>query len=134
MERIDKDGPGGCWLWTGPRDRKGYGIAWLPGRKSARAHRWVYEQLVGPIPEGLQIDHLCRVKACVNPDHLEPVTGRVNILRAYDFDGSTDPETCFRGHRYEPGSYYEGRYGSRECKQCSSKRHAEMYARRHTCN
>lgn len=75
----------GCWIWigarTGPGD-KGYGRIALPGNKRMLAHRWAYETFVGPIPEGLQIDHLCRNRPCVNPAHLEPVTNRENVLRA----------------------------------------------------
>ena len=70
----------GCWLWQGAKDPKGYGMARHNG-KVCRAYRVIYEELVGLIPEGLEIDHLCRVHACVNPEHLEPVTHRENILR-----------------------------------------------------
>lgn len=71
-----------CWLWTGKQHKKGYGLIQVRGKRQ-RAHRYVYEQLVGPIPEGLEIDHLCRNKPCVNPDHLEPVTLRENLRRYY---------------------------------------------------
>ena len=75
-----------CWLWTGSRDGKGYGYySWQEPGKGARiasAHRTAYELLVGPIPEGLELDHLCRNTLCVNPDHLEPVTHQVNMTRA----------------------------------------------------
>lgn len=81
---VDKDGPGGCWLWTGSQDGKGYGKT---GR--GRIHRIVYEELVGPIPDGLQLDHLCRVRNCVNPAHLEPVTGRENVRRGRRWSSST---------------------------------------------
>ena len=70
-----------CWLWTSPLDRDGYGHIQI-GRKMCRAHRVAYEWLVGPIPEGLTIDHLCSVRNCVNPSHLEPVTAAENALRA----------------------------------------------------
>jgi HNH endonuclease len=63
----------GCWRWTGARHPEGYGIFRENGRRFL-AHRWSYEHHVGPIPDDLQLDHLCRVRACVNPDHLEPVT------------------------------------------------------------
>lgn len=77
---IDTEGPGGCWMWTGTIGKKGYGCIFI-SRKRYEAHRLVYELLVGPIPEGLEIDHLCEVHGCVNPDHLEPVTGSENIAR-----------------------------------------------------
>jgi hypothetical protein len=76
---VDKhSSPLGCWLWTGATLR-GYARF-----KTKTAYRFAYEHLVGPIPEGLDIDHLCRVKACVNPDHLEPVTRKVNIRRGVE--------------------------------------------------
>lgn len=68
-----------CWLWERGTNG-GYGMYWFRGRNIA-AHRFAYEALVGPIPEGLELDHTCRVKRCVNPAHLEPVTHRENILR-----------------------------------------------------
>lgn len=70
----------GCWLWLASTDTKGYGLFGAEGKLS-KAHRYAYELLVGPIPEGLVLDHLCRVRHCVNPDHLEPVTTYENILR-----------------------------------------------------
>lgn len=70
-----------CWLWGGSIDRDGYGYLSHGDKKSARAHRVLYELEVGPIPEGLEIDHRCRVRNCVNPKHLEPVTGAENQRR-----------------------------------------------------
>lgn len=70
----------GCWTWQAGRDAKGYGKFWN-GQMKARAHRVAYEAFAGAIPDGLQIDHLCRNRACIRPDHLEPVTARVNVLR-----------------------------------------------------
>ena len=76
-----------CWLWTGRKNRKGYGIFHFSiprlGTKGQLAHRFVYLNYVGPIPDGLTIDHLCRVRNCVNPFHLEPVTIRENVQRGY---------------------------------------------------
>jgi hypothetical protein len=69
----------GCWVWIGSIDRHGYGR--LTREPSTLAHRIVYEELIGPIPEGLTLDHLCRNRKCVRPDHLEPVSNRENILR-----------------------------------------------------
>src|SRR5688500_1836821 len=74
----------GCWIWQFAKARHGYGIknVRLNGRRTTQqAHRWVYEQLVGPVPRSLDLDHLCRVKACVNPDHLEPVPHAENVHR-----------------------------------------------------
>lgn len=79
--KIAAEPNSGCWLWEGKiAKRTRYGVVYLDGRHQY-AHRAVYSLLVGPIPQGLQIDHLCRVRACVNPDHLEPVTQHENLLR-----------------------------------------------------
>src|ERR1035437_6893898 len=90
-----------CWNWTAHTDGMGYGQLAKPGQHGGLvvAHRFAYELLVGPIPEGLQLDHLCRNRACVNPDHLEPVTRRVNILRGVGFGAVNAKKTeCPRGH------------------------------------
>lgn len=86
-DRTDLNGPvpeyrpdlGPCWLWSGAL-HNGYGGFFADGQRW-RVHRWSYEFLVGPIPEGLHLDHLCRVRHCVNPAHLEPVTNQENIRR-----------------------------------------------------
>lgn len=79
--RVDKNPDGsGCWIWTGALTTNGYGqVRW--GDRTLRAYRLVYELLVGPIPDGLQLDHLCRNRRCVNPAHLEPVTQWENWAR-----------------------------------------------------
>lgn len=90
----------GCWLWTAAhvQEPKPYGQFWYEGRK-VLAHRFSYELLVGPIPEGLEIDHLCRVHRCVNPAHLEPVTRSVNILRGRN--PCRERTHCPHGHPYD---------------------------------
>lgn len=75
---VDADGD--CWLWTASRKDNGYGQIFIGGQ-NVLAHRYAYESLVGPIPDDKEIDHLCRVRHCVNPDHLEPVTHKVNFDR-----------------------------------------------------
>lgn len=92
----------GCWLWTGAKTTTGYGSVWLDGR-SVKAHRVAYELLVGRIPDGLTIDHLCRVRLCVNPAHLEPVTNRENTLRSPQSEASVNARKthCPKGHPYE---------------------------------
>jgi hypothetical protein len=78
--KVDRSDPDGCWLWTGTL-RSGYGRFRADGRL-VQAHRYSYERAVGPIPADRQLDHLCRVRRCVNPDHLEPVTPSENVLRS----------------------------------------------------
>lgn len=84
-EKVEKTAT--CWLWTGAiSGRTGYGSfclspAFVGDRRLIGAHRWAYENTVGPVPKGLVLDHLCCVRRCVNPDHLEPVTYRENFLR-----------------------------------------------------
>jgi hypothetical protein len=87
--KVDKDGPvpllrpdlGPCWLWTGRVKANGYGTFFPSRRECWSAHRWAYAALVGPIPEGLHLDHLCERPRCVNPAHLDPVSGWVNQAR-----------------------------------------------------
>src|SRR5919108_4372047 len=72
----------GCWLWTGFIMRNGYGRLTNRLGRTALAHRLMYEETIGPIPKGMDLDHLCRVRRCINPDHLEPVPRRVNLERS----------------------------------------------------
>jgi hypothetical protein len=73
----------GCWIWRLRTEPEGYGRLTVDGKDGYLAHRFVYEQLVGPIPDGLHLDHLCRVRSCVNPEHLEPVTPQENLHRSW---------------------------------------------------
>ena len=95
---VDKDGPGGCWIWNGSLMRNGYG-AFRSGLQYA-AHRVAYTVLRGEIPIGLDLDHLCRVRRCVNPDHVEPVTRAENLHRSpLTLPGQNIRKThCSRGH------------------------------------
>lgn len=89
----------GCWAWTGGK-RNGYGSFWRNGQHEG-AHRFAYEHLVGPIPKGLHLDHLCRNHGCVNPVHLEVVTCRVNVLRGIGPTAVNARKTrCPQGHKY----------------------------------
>lgn len=108
-----------CWLWTGPLDVGGYAKMFADGRQ-VKAHRYAYELLVGPIPEGLQLDHLCRVRHCVRaPDHLEPVTARENVRRGVAPPARQAAQThCLRGHEFTPENTYVEKSGKRKCKAC----------------
>lgn len=120
----------GCWEWTGTRTY-GYGRFRLRG-KYVQAHRLMYELLVGPIPDGLQLDHLCRNRACVRPSHLEPVTQRENILRGEGPTANNATKThCRYGHEFTPENTYQVKTGGRFCRACARARwHARARAAR----
>ena len=121
MTRVDKTS-GECWLWTGYVTPDGYGRFRPQGRKTrvVSTHRWVYEQLVGPIPAGLTIDHLCRVRNCLNPAHMEPVEHRVNNARGTSPTAINARRThCTHGHELTPDNLY-GWPSRRNCKTCAS--------------
>lgn len=95
--QVDKTAPDGCWLWTGAT-KNGYGAVYAAAGRSEPAHRVAYQLLVGPIPGGLVLDHLCRDRRCVNPEHLDPVTHAVNILRGTGTQPATPPSpTALKG-------------------------------------
>lgn len=111
-----------CWLWTGTTNDMGYGLFKTGGRWRS-AHRWSYEHHRGPIPEGLVLDHLCRVHACVNPLHLEAVTQQTNIHRGVSIVAQHARQTsCKNGHPLLPGSYWLSKQGWRMCKECDRER------------
>jgi len=111
-----------CWLWTASLNRSGYGKFHASGR-FAFAHRWSYEHFIRQIPDGLVIDHLCRVPACVNPDHLEPVTHQENILRGTAPSAKLAMAThCIHGHEFTPENTYIRPNGNRSCRTCLRSR------------
>jgi hypothetical protein len=107
-----------CWLWRGALNSSGYANVFWNGRQ-ANAHRVSYELSVGPIPEGLQIDHLCRVRHCVNPAHLEPVTSKINTLRGVSPLAINSRKThCQLGHELSGDNLRLEKSGSRVCREC----------------
>jgi hypothetical protein len=115
----------GCWLWTGAVMRNGYGAFHVPAMGTGLAHRVAYILFNGEIPSDLQIDHRCRVRHCVNPDHLEPVTAAENLRRGREARG---PSTvCQRGHSMAD-CIIEG--GVRRCRVCRAKNRSDALARR----
>lgn len=139
--KVDKDGPvhpvlgTPCWLWNAGCNAGGYGqihVCRDENRRQvvARAHRVAYLLLRGSIPGGLDLDHLCRVRRCVNPDHLEPVTNRENTHRGDGPSGRAFRAThCPKGHPYVEGNIYWHRRPSgardRDSRECSRRRESE---------
>jgi len=127
--KVTPAGPFECWMWTASTNRLGYGRFKIE-YKTRAAHRWVYEFMHGEIPGDLVIDHLCGNKGCVNPFHLEPVTVRINTLRAYCANPWThlmEPQNrasaprrshCHRGHELVGDNIYVGRDRGRRCATC----------------
>ena len=118
--KVDlSNAPFGCWLWTGSRNGSGYAQLCIGGRRGQTyyAHRATYELFKGTIPDGLTIDHLCRVRYCVNPLHLEAVTYSVNVARGKPFIKS--PTHCKQGHKYTSHNTRRRPNGSLYCRECN---------------
>lgn len=129
FRRVRRDEVTGCWLWTGCVLPAGHGqIREAEPRRTRLVHRVVYEALVGPVPEGLELDHLCRRPACVNPAHLEPVTHRENILRGEAPSAQLARRTtCHRGHPLTGANL--GTATFRRCLTCHRIAEKARYAR-----
>jgi hypothetical protein len=121
----------GCIEWTAYRGENGYGRFYVDGR-GALAHRWSYEYWVGSIPAGLHLDHLCRNRACVNPDHLEPVSQSENVRRGIGPLMASERHSavthCPEGHLYDEANTYTGGRG-RTCLTCKRQKARDWYLR-----
>lgn len=135
--QVDKSGPipahrpelGPCWVWTGWCDKRGYGKFRPTSRQSdpkVQAHRFAYELVVDVIPAGLELDHLCRNKSCVNPAHLEAVTPQVNIDRR--ITANSLKTHCPQKHEYNEGNTYVGKDGARSCRACDREAKRKLRA------
>jgi hypothetical protein len=126
--KIDDNG---CWIWQLKPTTYGYGQIREPqARKMVKAHRASYQAFVGEIPAGLTLDHLCRVRLCVNPAHLEPVTNKENLLRGENSVGIKHRQThCIYGHPLSGDNLYMTKRGNRMCKTCSVQRTRDSRAK-----
>lgn len=132
--KVDKSDPAGCWPWTAYVMTNGYGQFKLDG-KMQLVHRVAYELAVGPIPQGLEIDHVkargCTRTDCCNPAHLEAVTGYVNNMRSNSRSAMQSRQThCQNGHEFTPENTKRETDGSRKCRTCRLKYRRERYAMR----
>jgi HNH endonuclease len=126
--RVEKS-PGPCWVWTGALTG-GYGSIRVDGR-ATYTHRMAYELLVGPVPEGLHLDHLCRNRRCVRPDHLEAVTCHVNVMRGIGPTAvNKRKKVCKRGHALTPDNVRVNARGYRNCLTCYHLRERANRSRR----
>lgn len=134
LSHVQLSSGNSCWTWNGDLDRHGYGRFFAAEFKTRSAHRIGYMLLVGPIPDGLTLDHLCRNTRCVNPDHLEPVTQRVNNARSMSPSAQHACKThCDTGHEFTPENtytYVRGGRRVRSCRTCNRAAVARLHARR----
>lgn len=138
-EKVDRLSD--CWIWTASTYANGYGQFTVLG-EPIKAHRWAYENLVGPVPVGMQLDHLCHTRdvactggndckhrRCVNPAHLEPVTARVNSLRGNGRSGVNARKThCIRNHPFDHANTRITPKGYRVCRRCHAIKTAQSRA------
>lgn len=113
----------GCWVWNLKPNDCGYGVLHV-GDKTWKAHIFSYVAFIGPVPTGLELDHLCRVRACVNPWHVEPVTHLINMARAIINRGIH----CIHNHEFTLKNTYFYK-GKRRCKACNRRSNREFYGR-----
>ena len=123
----------GCWIWTRSTDGKGYACSSRGpfGASSKRVHKAIWEEFNGPMPDGLQSDHLCRVRCCVNPAHIEAVTSSENNRRSMAPTGTNSRKTiCIKGHALSGDNLIIKSDGNRECRTCRQSRDRESQVRR----
>ena len=127
-EKVDTTGE--CWVWTAAVSN-GYGRFATPKGRTNLAHKFLYEETVGPVPEGMELDHLCRNRACVRPDHLEPVTRKENLNRSPILNRVNRKKRthCKKGHEYTAENTYTWRE-MRKCRTCHRENMREQRKRK----
>lgn len=119
----------GCWNWQRRLTEKGYASGKRPGIKTQRAHRAIWIERNGPVPGGMELDHTCKNRRCVNPDHLEPVTHKINMIRSSSVEASRSATHCRNGHEWTSGNTRVLLRGGRECRECSRASSAKAKAK-----
>jgi hypothetical protein len=130
MAMVSPEPNSGCWLWTGNVDPGGYARFHSAINRSERAHRAAYRFFRGPIADGKQVDHLCRVRSCVNPDHLEAVTQLENVRRGMSGTTNRNKTHCPSGHPYSGDNLYVQPDGGRACRTCNRRAVAKAKQKR----
>ncbi|MGI5353457.1 HNH endonuclease signature motif containing protein [Streptomyces sp. CA-250714] len=130
-QNVDRGGPtplvrdvhGRCWIWTGATNEKGYGTFWADGR-TVKAHRYAVELADGqPVPNGLDVDHQCRNRACVRRSHLRAITHRENVLASSNHVARRAAvRACPAGHAYDAANTYRAPNGTRKCRACKREK------------
>lgn len=130
-EKIERVTESGCWIWLGACQPTGYSVVRFNG-KAARAHRVIYKIVFGSIPEGFELDHLCRVRCCVNPHHMEPVTHTENLRRGETIGAKNRMKThCSNRHELTAENIWIDGKGRRRCRQCN-RDNVRQWKRKHS--